>query len=210
MPKAKSQNIKYVMNLNESMVNKLITKVEGSIIEIKNQQAAIQPDLDKAKAAFEAIVLEAKKKFEHIQQQWDAFNDQLNEENLTLEALVKFKTQTGANKQLNVYTSISNTNKKIKRPKRFNFKWTPVVLELLAKEKKFFGHKDLVKEVVSRTPELQKLNLSDAEQSKTSFYLRTQAINNKSGLTLYKDKVGLQEWLNNGTVKPEFLTQFMG
>src|ERR1035437_44197 len=196
--KTKSEQcIKYVMNLTEKMTNSLISKVESAITEEKQKQAFLDEDLKSAKEMYELI-----------KERYDIHQVIIDEEQHTLDALVRFKTKTRETKLVKIYTQLSTTVHKIKKERKL-IPWKKVCIEILQEEQKIYDLKTLLRLAIVRLD----LKLIDEERQiqKVVYYLKHES-EYKPTLEIFitDNKIGLRKWFDIvGVILPKYLDSFL-
>lgn len=130
-----------ILNLNETMVNSLIKKVEETITSFKEKQNALLPELTEAEQLYMPLKL-----------QYEELEALVAQEQLTLETLVGIKQNKNERKQVRVLRSVSNEELKDKRHKK-RYKWLEVAMEVLKHEQKFMSFDAIIRKVVELHPE---------------------------------------------------------
>lgn len=193
----KKQNVKtkYVLNLNDKMVDSLIQKVENSIIEQKSKQAVIQPELDEAKALYD-----------EVKAKYDVFQEVIDEEEHTLEALVRFK-KGDCSKTLQVYSNISNTNQKVRHAP---IKWVKECQKYLEANPEFVKPLDLLVRISKTIEHIRQRNFTESQLKSTMYYILDLTRKGKSPFSIKNDKIGLKQWLGaDGIVNVDHVKEFM-
>lgn len=193
----KKQNVKtkYVLNLNDKMVDSLIQKVENSIIEQKSKQAVIQPELDEAKALYD-----------EVKAKYDVFQEVIDEEEHTLEALVRFK-KGDCSKTLQVYSNISNTNQKTRHTP---IKWVKECQKYLEANPQFITPLELLVRVSKTVENIRQRNFTEAQLKPTRYYILDLTRKGKTPFVLKNNMLGLKSWVDNdGIVNVDHVKEFM-
>lgn len=187
-----------VLHLTEPMVLDLIKKVEQSIHEVAEKMESKRQNLK-----------EAEELYMPLKHEWDNLQAQMDKEKVLLQTLVGFKENTNLRKNVKVFRSITNSSPKKERRQRFPI--TKEAINVLTAYKSFLRPKNLVDKMYEMNPEWSKISKNiERDKEKTIFNLKTMFSRGTGKLTIYNDKFGLPQWLDDsGTPRPEFLNSLI-
>lgn len=197
MPQSSNRNAD-VLNISVKIADNLINKVEDAITELTIKREEIEIDLKTKYDAYMAV-----KAID------DKYLAQIEEEKLTLDTLVHWKTNTNPNKKVKVFTKISNTvGHKVKKQQAPRIPWARFIVETLQKQQRFLSFEDLYNQIVKDHPTLQ---ISSEKQYKYNVkgYLVIQTKTKDSLLAQHDNLFGLKAWIKDNVVLPMYIKEFM-
>ena len=181
------------------MADLLITLTEEKIIENKIMQEELDPELRKKKEEYEAIL--------HKKQEIASGVDDYRK---LLEGLSRMKSGTATNSEIKIYTSLSNTTHKARtRTRDGNIPWTRTINDLLTKRGEFMTEDEIYAAILEKHPDWAfKTDLLKKKYFR--YYFRDNIIKGKlKQFAFFNEKFGLSHWMENGSIKPKYLKQFM-
>ena len=189
---------KRVLTIPDTMADLLIRMTEEVITENLIKQEELLPELEKKKAEYEAIL----HKKEEIASGVD-------DHKKLLEGLARMKSGTPGAKEIKVYHSLSNTTHKRHRTRDGNIPWTRTINDLLTKKGEFMTEDEIYAAILEQHPTWAFKN--DLLKKKYfRYYFRDNIIKGKlKQFAYFNDKFGLSHWMENGSIKPKYLKQFM-
>ncbi len=197
--KKSDNSAKYAITLTEPVVNNLIKKTEDNLLEIMMKKEQFQPLIEKKKA-----------ELEEIQKQVEPLNEEENLEKIALESLIRLKTSDASYKAVKMYHSLSNTTHKTRvRSRDGNIPWTRTINELLTTNGAFMTEDEIYAAILAKHPSWA--FKSDLLKKKYfRYYFRDNIIKGKlKGFAFFNGMFGLSHWMENGTIKPKYLKQFV-
>lgn len=195
-----------ILNLNESMVNSLIKKVETDIHKFKEEQNKILPELQ-----------EAEQLYMPLKKQYDDLERLVEQETHTLRTLVGIKKGEKDQKEVRVLRSESNEKIKGKRKRRaVTYRWLDSAEEVLKMENKFLSFDTIIRKIIELKPEyaLGFQVYAGSSEAGAKTIIRQGFNKNLSTqnprFVFYNDKYGLPHFVDeHGRPLPKYLASTM-
>lgn len=210
----------YTLNISESMTERMLQNAKDIVAHLLGKREDLLPLFEEKRRAYE----EAQRTFQEVKAQIDAVDEEVRQQNLVVEALTSFKTKDAPGKRLQLHADGETpAPEKSKRPRLIS--WQDEASTVLNETKRFMRADEIFDRIV------QKQHIQDAlKQMKTGKNLSTMkgvttdnfiahALKVSRGewnarfaptLTLYKELIGLVEWVDkDGKVLEPYNQQFL-
>jgi hypothetical protein len=204
----------YVMNLNESMQQRIIKVLKGegrSIAELAVQVEKLMPEYNEKRNFYESV----KRDFDSVQAQMDALKDEIKEAEQIVNVIAHFKEKDSVTKILKG-VKLGTKKEGKQSPKKIG--WLDGQRRILEKENRFLSWDELwagmaKDETIQEAATKTKTGFHNAKAAAfNNLNNHCQAANNPRGrfIIMYKEKYGLTEWLDeSGVVRVDHLKEFM-
>lgn len=204
------------------MIDDIIKMSEEKIIQFKQQQSELQPELNHHKKEHQEaleIYEQAKGGLDKVQARYDEIELLISKKKNIITLQNHIKTGKPLEK-LDFRENVSNTTVKAKgvlKNKRIN--WIGACCNHLQRIGRFMAPVDLIQEVLKtdvivkeQFRNLTKNDIGAIHRNANQLIVAANTTNKRQGnrLVEYNGKIGLIEWLDNGTIKPQYLKEFMG
>ena len=204
------------------MIEDTISMAEEKITIFKLEQQQLKDPIDHATTEFkqaESMMLETKSELDKLQSVYDLIQEKIN----TKRALIALHNCIKSGKPIEkaiVYDKISNNvGVKVKeRSKKIN--WINLAVSTLTKFGHFMDPASIISESLKQNKEVR---YEFEKQKKHDYSKRTQLAKNilasaklpktsrrPKYLGFYENKIGLISWFDGNSIKPEFISNFIG
>lgn len=225
---ALSQKIKgkqpYTLNLSDNMTDRIVQNAKDQISKLQTTREEILPLFEEKRLAYE----EAQREFNETKNYIDTLDEEVRQQEIIVDTLLNFKANPSAEKRMRIHSEPGEAESGSRRGRSESgerISWQAEALNALKELGKFIAADDLLN-IVFQKPHIKE-QIKGMKSGKFPSTLKATTVNNLLShaikvsrgewkgpaapkFTLYKDLLGLLEWVDkdNNPVEP-YNAQFL-